>query len=238
MAWLRPLLLILLLLSIVQPTHAADELCFSQTEQCIRGRFRTYWEQNGGLSVFGYPIAAETNEVNPDTHQTYLTQWFERNRFELHSENAAPYDVLLGRLGNDGLLKQGRDWQTEPRENGPKPGCHWFEQTGHNICSQTETGFRTYWETNGLELDGRPGKTEDESLALFGYPITDPRMETNASGDTVLTQWFERKDFISVPLQWSSRIAALPSRHRRLLPRTRLSSGTVSVSSSASRDTE
>ena len=23
---------------------------------CIEGRFREYWEQNGGLPVFGYPI--------------------------------------------------------------------------------------------------------------------------------------------------------------------------------------
>jgi hypothetical protein len=30
----------------------------------------------------------------------YLTQWFERARFEYHPENAAPYDVLLGRLGS------------------------------------------------------------------------------------------------------------------------------------------
>jgi hypothetical protein len=29
----------------------------------------------------------------------YLTQWFERARFEFHPENKAPYDVLLGLLG-------------------------------------------------------------------------------------------------------------------------------------------
>ena len=33
------------------------------------------------------------------------------------------------------------------------------------------------------------------SLALFGLPLTAPRMETNSSGDTVLTQWFERARF-------------------------------------------
>src|SRR3712207_8635843 len=50
-------------------------------------------------SVFGYPLTAAATEVNRDTGQPYLTQWFERNRFELHTENQAPYDVLLGRLG-------------------------------------------------------------------------------------------------------------------------------------------
>ncbi len=82
---------------------------------CIRDRFLEYWEQNGELAVFGYPISVAANEVNRDTGQTYLTQWFERNRFELHPENRAPYDVLLGRLGDDRLRQQGRDWKTFPK---------------------------------------------------------------------------------------------------------------------------
>src|SRR3712207_4208150 len=86
------------------PYHRASaqaQRCFPETGQCISGRFRAYWEQNGGLPVFGFPITPARQEVNRDTGQTYLTQWFERNRFELHPENAAPYDVLLGRLGDD-----------------------------------------------------------------------------------------------------------------------------------------
>jgi hypothetical protein len=34
-----------------------------------------------------------------------------------------------------------------------------------------------------------------QSLALFGLPLTEARMATNAAGDTVLTQWFERARF-------------------------------------------
>ncbi len=87
-----------------QPAQAqAGELCFNETRQCISGRFRQYWEQNGGLAVFGFPMSAAQNERNRDTGQTYLTQWFERNRFGYHPENRAPYDVLLGRLGEDEL---------------------------------------------------------------------------------------------------------------------------------------
>ena len=55
--------------------------------------FRTMWETNGGLPVFGFPTTAAKPEVNRDTKQTYQTQWFQRNRFELHPENAAPYDI-------------------------------------------------------------------------------------------------------------------------------------------------
>ncbi|MDP9312423.1 MAG: cupredoxin family copper-binding protein [Chloroflexota bacterium] len=174
--------------------QAQAERCFPETAKCISGRFGQYWEQNGALPVFGFPISAAANERNRDTNQTYLTQWFERNRFEQHPENQAPYDVLLGRLGDDRLRQQGRNWQAEPREGGPQNGCLWFEQTGHNVCNQAgNLGFRSYWERNGLR-DPRLDRY-GQSLALFGLPLTEPKMETNTSGDTVLTQWFERARF-------------------------------------------
>ena len=177
-----------------RPAYAITERCFPETGQCIDGRFRQFWEANGGLSVFGYPITAARDEINRDTGQTYLTQWFERNRFEAHPENAAPYDVLLGRLGDDRLLQQGRVWQNEPREPGPQAGCLWFPQTGRNVCDQASgRGFRSYWLSHGLK-DTRLS-TYDASLALFGNPLTALRTETNSSGDTVLTQWFERARF-------------------------------------------
>ena len=84
----------------VPVTHAAPgERCFAETGQCISGRFLEYWEQNGGLAVLGLRITPARPERNRDTGDTYLTQWFERNRFERHPENQAPYDVLLGQFG-------------------------------------------------------------------------------------------------------------------------------------------
>jgi hypothetical protein len=80
------------------------------------------------------------------------------------------------------------------REPAAKPGCLWFAQTGHNVCNQAEgIGFMDYWQTHGLldpQLNGY-----QRSLALFGYPLAEPRVVTNASGDRVLTQWFERARF-------------------------------------------
>ncbi len=200
----RHFALLALALSLALPTAGqsvaqTDRLCFPDVPaiaNCIEGRFRSYWHQNGGLAVFGYPLTAPAEEVNPDTGETYLTQWFERNRFEAHPENRPPYDVLLGRLGDDRLRALGRDWQAEGREDGPDAGCRWFPTTGHNVCNQAgASGFRAYWENHGLEFDGRPGVSEAESLALFGLPLTAARTETNANGDAVLTQWFERARF-------------------------------------------
>src|SRR5262249_12719582 len=50
--------------------------------------------------LFGFPISEPQMEQSSDGN-TYLTQWFERARFEFHPENAPPYDVLLGLLGVD-----------------------------------------------------------------------------------------------------------------------------------------
>ena len=67
---------------------------------------------------------------------------------------AAPYDVLLGRLGDELLRRQGRDWQTFPKGQ-PQTGCQFFETTGHTVCEP----FLSYWRTHGLEFDGRRGTT-------------------------------------------------------------------------------
>ena len=79
---------------------------FDATGHNLRNSFKTYWEQHGGLALYGYPISEEFNEVNPDDGQTYVVQYFERNRFEYHPENkGTQYEVELGLLGNT-LLKQ------------------------------------------------------------------------------------------------------------------------------------
>jgi len=188
-------LLVAMAMVIPQQLVLAHSLCFAdKTPFCLQDPFSDYWEANGGLPVFGYPIAAAA-EVNADTGQTYLTQWIERNRMEDHPENAGtPYRILLGLLGKERLAQVGRDWRAEPRESGPRAGCLWFPETGHNVCNQgNNLGFKRYWETHGLRIPGLNAYAR--SLQLFGMPLTEPKMETNSSGDTVLTQWFERARF-------------------------------------------
>ena len=55
-----------------------------------------------GLPVFGYPITPAYDA--PIRSGRILSQMVERNRLEYHAEFRPPYDVLLGRLGED-LLK-------------------------------------------------------------------------------------------------------------------------------------
>jgi len=188
-SFLCGLALLAILLEGAAPANAQQRACFAETGHCIDGRFVQYWQQNGGLPVFGYPLSDELTE------QGRTVQYFERQRFELHSENAAPYDVLLGLLGEEVLQQQGIDWHTQPVSPGPVANCLWFEQTQHNVCDQSPgSGFKRYWQSHGLEFDGRAGRSYPESLALFGLPITEP-FQRAINGEMLEVQWFERARF-------------------------------------------
>ncbi len=180
---------IVLALLVMPPTRAQNnERCFAETEFCIAGRLLAFWEQNGGLAIFGYPITAQGEAVIDG--QTLQVQWFERNRLELHPENAPPYDVLLGRLGVDVLEQQARNWQQFPRDDEPAEGCRFFAESGQNLCGE----FLSYWQAAGLDLDlnGQSGENERENLALFGLPISRVQTETLSDGREYTVQWFER----------------------------------------------
>ena len=109
---------------------------------------------------------------------------------EYRPENRPPYNVLLSRLGNSTLLDTGRDWNSFAK-TGNQTGCRFFPETGQSVCG----AFLSYWRANGLEFDGKRGKSEGESLALFGLPLSPPQIETLNNGKTVTVQWFERARF-------------------------------------------
>jgi hypothetical protein len=123
------------------------------------------------LAQFGYPLTEEFFEPDGPDNSPLQVQYFERNRFEMHPENQPPYDVLLGTLGLE--FRQ----QDPPAAPQPAPAVY-FPETGHNLSGE----FLQYWQTHG-------------GLAVNGYPITEPEMETSTNGKQYLTQWLERSRF-------------------------------------------
>lgn len=188
---MRGFVILLSLAAILLAAHPAtaqnQERCFPETGHCISGRFLEYWEQNGGLAIFGFPVTSALQETNNDSGQSHLAQWFERSRFELHPEQRAPYDIVLARLGDERLKQLGHQWEAFPKQVASEP--HYFAQTEHAIDYEP---FWNFWSTHGIELDGQPGTSTAESIALFGLPLTRAVPTTNANGDLVLAQWFER----------------------------------------------
>ncbi len=108
-----------------QPPIPCDGNCtlVSETNHTLRGTFRNYWQSYGGLPVYGFPLTEELQERNPGNGQTYTVQYFERNRFEYHPENAGTrYEVQLGRLGAEFLAALRSDIEALPTASVPNYG--------------------------------------------------------------------------------------------------------------------
>lgn len=167
------------------PTSQAATRCFAETGQCIDGQIRIFWEGQGGISIFGFPIAAATTTTVDG--RTVVSQLFERQRIEYHANNLAPYDILLGRVGADTLTAQGRDWRTFP-QSGNLPNCRYFAATNQSVCG----AILQRWLSTGIEFDGKPGFSDAERLALNGIPLSGLVGETLSDGLQYQVQWFER----------------------------------------------
>ncbi|WJW70111.1 hypothetical protein OZ401_004614 (plasmid) [Candidatus Chlorohelix allophototropha] len=183
------MLLLTLSLSMVisNSTLAAEgSQFFPETKHTVSGKFLEYWNNNGGLPTFGYPITDAQMETDPETGKTFLTQWFERHRLELHPENAGTkFEVLTGLLGkeiNRTKLATEPGFQKATQLYDPafsKDQQWYFTETGHNLGF----GFLKYWQDNG-------------GLERFGYPISEYRRELDPeTGKPFMMQWFERARF-------------------------------------------
>jgi hypothetical protein len=162
-----------LLISLVVPFSIraqSDGRCFPETGFCIRGPIRAYWEANGGLAVFGYPITTQAEAIVEGS--PLQVQWFERDRLEIQVDGS----ITAGRLGVERLEQLDTPWQMG--ESLPAgPGCTVFPTTGHQLCG----AFATYWSANG-------------GLERFGYPVTG-EFETVLEGQSYRVQYFERRRF-------------------------------------------
>lgn len=168
-SWIIVVALCLVWLIPVSPLHAARTRCFAETGFCVSDPILAYWEKNGGLAVFGYPISGPITDELVEYTWIGTTQWFERDRLEDHGSAG----VMAGRLGATILQMQGRPWQYGP--GWTDTGCRYFAETRYALCGM----FLAYWQKHG-------------GLARFGYPITTELTET-IEGWTGQVQYFERR---------------------------------------------
>ncbi|NNJ12255.1 sortase [Chloroflexales bacterium ZM16-3] len=97
------------------PNAPAGDSYFSETGHSLGGAFRSFWQGNGGLATFGYPISEPFAELSAQDGQSYMVQYFERARFESHPENEPRYQVQLGHLGRQYLAAHPAPaWATQP----------------------------------------------------------------------------------------------------------------------------
>src|SRR5690242_979248 len=165
---------------------------FSETNLDVSGRILDTWEggrsYNDSLFINGLPLTDLHDEVSLTDGKIYKTQWFERARFELHPENKAPYDVLLGLLGV--FAAEGRKDTPFRTVANPGGGVQWFPETKHTLGDSSEGGkaIARFWQQKG-------------GLSQFGFPISQPFQEVTretdprVAGKSFLVQYFERQRF-------------------------------------------
>jgi hypothetical protein len=158
------------------PPPAPGGRFFPATGHTLRGAMLGYWQANGGLARFGYPLTEELAEPDPASGRPRVVQYFERARFEFAPERAGEdYGVQIGLIGADTLRRYGVDWQAAPKLDSAPPGCRLFPGTGHSLCPP----FLEHWEALG-------------GLRLVGYPIGEPFPFQRADGQVITAQYFER----------------------------------------------
>jgi len=135
---------------------------FPETGHTVQGPFLTFFENRGGLEIFGYPLTEQFNEGG------LVVQYFQRVRMEWHPENPEPYKVQLGLLGDWlGHREPPLPSSQIPRNN---PRCRYFPETGHAVCY----AFLSYYDRKG-------------GLDIFGYPISPLKIENGR-----IVQYFQR----------------------------------------------
>ncbi len=181
------------------PPPTRDSLYFLQSGHTLRGSFRAFWEQNGGVARFGYPLTEELQEVNPDDGQRRTVQYFERALLELHPDQAGtPYDVQLAPLGRWLLQAQAKRADAlgthvvgiDPVPEAPNtPTYRFFKETGHSVKGE----FLKTWQAGGVRV--------------YGYPISEEMREISpADGKVHIVQYFERARF-----EWHQEFAGTPN---------------------------
>jgi hypothetical protein len=71
---------------------------FPQTGHNVPNDFMGFWNDNGGLPQFGFPLSEVIVETLEDGKR-YEVQYFERARLERHPQNNPPHNIQLGQFG-------------------------------------------------------------------------------------------------------------------------------------------
>jgi hypothetical protein len=160
-------------LGIVAPDP--DRRYYPETGHYLSYGFKHYWDANGGLAQFGYPLTTEFRELNPADGKEYTVQYFQRARFEYHPEHkGTQFEVLLGLLGNQTTAD--RSFNAPPTSGPPREGARYFPETKQWVSGP----LLKHWTQRG-------------GLMVYGYPISPEIEEINPDdGKTYRVQYFER----------------------------------------------
>ncbi len=176
---------------------------FPETKHTLSGKFLKFWLKHGGLRVFGFPISEPFEEASPIDGAPRLTQYFERARFELHSDElgdfyrqeeqalgiqlAALHEVQLTDLGRQAAENAGYKFATSTQLTGApdwSPSI-WARRVDVDLSAQELTAYEgdmpVYHAPVATGKDGF--NTPAGTFAIYSkYPIE--TMTGSAGGET------------------------------------------------------
>ena len=167
---------------------------FGQTRHSLGGSFKRYWETQGGLPIYGYPISEEIQEGG------LTVQYFERARFEYHPTNPAPYDVLLGLLGTTSLEGQGHHLPQIYRLNYAPDSVVQGRSTAIRLSGSALADRTVRGSLNGVALSFQP--LGDQQVAFAGVasdaPLKAQFLRVEVTDDSGVPRQFERSLGVTV----------------------------------------
>ena len=148
------------------PATAGESRYYTQTGHWVRFGFLEFFDQYGGVDVFGYPITDEYVENG------VVVQYFQRMRLEWYPNNPAGQNVQMAPLGR--LVHGQVDPPVPPTDLSWYATRRYFSETGHSAAF----GFLSFFESHG-------------GLRVFGPPITEEFVENGLTVQYYVNARFE-----------------------------------------------
>lgn len=164
------------------PTPAnTDGQYFHVTQHNVKGQLLAFWQNNGGLPIFGYPLSEEFYQTVGD--ETILVQYFERVRLEGRVRDGA-LSITIAQLGRSIVETNA----TLTAYTSPMPG---LERIASGTTSYKGAGWskRTNIARGAAMIDGTivaPG-SEFSFLESSNFIDTDFVMGYGIDGDQLIS---------------------------------------------------
>lgn len=158
----------------------ADHLFFSQTGHSVTGLFASYWQQNGSLGVFGFPLSEPTREAVGANKEVTTVQYFERARFELAKDASGQDTVRLGNLGKEFALARDLGVNPVPKDGGAMDysASIWPKWIDVNLKTQHLTAYEGNSVIQQFDVtSGEPGHETPTGVFQIFSKVKDERMK-------------------------------------------------------------
>ncbi len=193
---------------------------FPETGHTVSYAFLTFYDQNGGLDVFGYPIS------EPLVENGRIVQYFQRTRLEWHPERPRGDRVVVGALGMAYIQKFGvPEEYRKPQPLSAQPAVIAPPAEGATIRAYAfvrypvtgREGYQTvYLYVTNAGRQPMRGVLATATIRFPDRPVVYPMNATDSRGISSLTFYFSglpsgQKVVIEVTVQAGMQTVTVPT---------------------------